>query len=221
MSHSFFALRPQRVRPLPFLFAWLVCFAVTSASLRAAELKTIVFLGDSLTAGYGLDDPASQAYPALIQAKIDAAHLPYRVVNAGLSGDTTAGGVRRIDWILRQPIDLLVLALGGNDGLRGLAPTLSQDNLQAIIDRLREKNPRTQLVLAGMQMPVSMGEGYAAAFRAMYPALAEKNRAALVPFLLEGVGAQPDLNQPDLIHPTAAGQKLLAENVWKILRPLL
>ena len=221
MSHSFFALRPQRVRPLPFLFAWLVCFAVTSASLRAAELKTIVFLGDSLTAGYGLDDPASQAYPALIQAKIDAAHLPYRVVNAGLSGDTTAGGVRRIDWILRQPIDLLVLALGGNDGLRGLAPTLSQANLQAIIDRLREKNPRTQLVLAGMQMPVSMGEGYAAAFRAMYPALAEKNRAALVPFLLEGVGAQPDLNQPDLIHPTAAGQKLLAENVWKILRPLL
>ena len=219
MSHSFAVFRPRLFLSLPLFFVWFVCFVVPS--LRAAETKTIVFLGDSLTAGYGLDDPASQAYPALIQNKIDAAHLPYRVVNAGLSGDTTAGGVRRIDWILRQPVDLLVLALGGNDGLRGLSPPLSQANLQTIIDRVREKNPRAQLVLAGMQMPVSMGEGYAAAFRAMYPALAEKNRAALVPFLLEGVGARPELNQPDLIHPTAAGQKILAENVWKILRPLL
>ena len=218
MSHSFSVFRPRLFLSLPLLLVWFVCFVVPS--LRAGT-KTIVFLGDSLTAGYGLDDPASQAYPALIQNKIDAANLSYRVVNAGLSGDTTAGGVRRIDWILRQPNDLLVLALGGNDGLRGLAPTLSQANLQTIIDRLREKNPRVQLVLAGMQMPASMGESYAAAFRAMYPALAEKNRAALVPFLLEGVGARPELNQPDLIHPTAAGQKLLAENVWKILRPLL
>jgi acyl-CoA thioesterase I len=219
MSYSFAALRPRLFLWLPHFFVWFVCFVVPS--LRAAELKTIVFLGDSLTAGYGLDDPAAQAYPTLIQNKIDAAHLPYRVVNAGLSGDTTAGGVRRIDWILRQPVDFLVLALGGNDGLRGLAPTLSQANLQVIIDRLREKNPRAQLVLAGMQMPVSMGESYAAAFRGIFPALAEKNRAALVPFLLEGVGAQPELNQPDLIHPTAAGQKFLADNVWKILRPLL
>ncbi len=190
--------------------------------LEAAETpRTIVFFGDSLTAGYGLDDPAEDAYPALIQKKIDAVNLPWRVVNAGLSGETTAGGRRRVDWILRQPMDIFVLALGGNDGLRGIEPAVSLENLQAIIDRVRAKNPAAKIVVAGMQMPPGMGEGYAQEFAAIYPALAEKNHAALVPFLLEGVGGHPDLNQSDGIHPTPAGHAIVAENVWEVLRRLL
>jgi len=186
-----------------------------------AESKTIVFFGDSLTAGYGLDDPASEAYPALIQKKIEDAGERYRVVNAGLSGETTAGGLRRIDWILRQPIDVFVLALGGNDGLRGVSPALTRANLQAIIDRVQTRYPAVKLVVAGMQMPVSMGANYGITFRAIFPEVAEKNNAILVPFLLDGVGGVTELNQADLIHPTAAGQKLLAENVWSVLKSAL
>lgn len=186
-----------------------------------AESKTIVFFGDSLTAGYGLDDPASEAYPALIQKKIEDAGERYRVVNAGLSGETTAGGLRRIDWILRQPIDVFVLALGGNDGLRGVSPALTRANLQAIIDRVQARYPAVKLVVAGMQMPVSMGANYGITFRAIFPEVAEKNNAILVPFLLDGVGGVTELNQADLIHPTAAGQKLLAENVWSVLKSAL
>ncbi|MSU51816.1 MAG: arylesterase [Opitutaceae bacterium] len=185
------------------------------------EPHTMVFFGDSLTEGYGLDNPASEAYPALIQKKIDAARLPWRVVNAGLSGETTAAGLRRTDWILRRPVDLFVLALGGNDGLRGLEPAVSRANLQAIIDRVRAKHPGTKVVLAGMMMPPSMGEEYAREFTAMYPALAEKNHVAFVSFLLEGVGGQPEHNQSDGMHPNSAGHARVAETVWKILRPLL
>jgi acyl-CoA thioesterase-1 len=192
-------------------------------TLRAATppARTIVFFGDSLTAGYGLDAPEREAYPALIQQRIEAAHLPYRVVNVGLSGETSAGGVRRIDWILRQPVDVFVLALGGNDGLRGIDPAVTRTNLQGIIDRVRTKYPQAKIVLAGMQMPVSMGEHYTSAFRELYPALASENHLALVPFLLAGVGAMPELNQPDLIHPNARGQVKLADNVWAVLQPLL
>ncbi len=190
--------------------------------LVAAEpARTIVFFGDSLTAGYGLDDPASEGYPALIQKKIDAAKLPWRTVNAGLSGETTAGGLRRIDWVLRQPIDIFVLALGGNDGLRGVDPASSRANLQQILERVRAKYPRTQLVIAGMKMPPTMGADFARAFDGMYPELAAKHGAALIPFLLEGVGGSAHLNQADRIHPTAAGQEIVADNVWKVLRPLL
>ncbi len=188
---------------------------------RPAETHTIVFFGDSLTEGYGLDDPASDAYPAQIQKKITAAHLPWRVVNAGLSGETTAGGLRRVDWILRLPADIFVLALGGNDGLRGIEPAVSRRNLQGIIDRVHAKNPATKIILAGMMMPPSMGEEYAREFSAIYPTLAEKNHVTFIPFLLEGVGGRPELNQADGIHPTPEGAAKVAETVWKVLRPML
>ena len=217
---------PFRAVPPPasavrlFLLAAFVWLA-TAAPVRAADQRTIVFFGDSLTAGYGLDDPATDAFPARIQQKIDEAHLPYRVVNAGLSGETSAGGLRRVDWILRQPIDLFVLALGANDGLRGIEPAVTSANLQAIVDRVRTKDPAAKIVLAGMMLPASIGEDYARAFDAIFPDLARKNQLAFVPFLLEGVGGRPALNQADRIHPTAEGHAILAETVWKILRPLL
>ena len=195
--------------------------AADPALPRPAEPRTIVFFGDSLTAGYGLDDPADEAYPALIQKKISAAGLAWRVVNAGLSGETTSGGLRRVDWILRQPVDVFVLALGGNDGLRGIEPAVSRANLQRIMDRVRAKNPATKIVLAGLQMPPNLGPDYTREFAAMYPALAAENHATLIPFLLEGVGGDAALNQRDGIHPTAEGHALVAETVWKILRPLL
>jgi len=205
-------------RRLLFLLAALACSA---GFLRAADTKTVVFFGDSLTAGYGLDDPATQSHPALIQQKINAADLPWRVVNAGLSGETTAGGRRRAAWILRQPVDLFVLALGGNDGLRGIPLSDTRANLQVIIDLVRAKYPDVRIVIAGMQIPTNLGAEYTEPFRDIFPALAKANQLTLIPFLLEGVGGQPALNQPDGIHPTAAGHALVAENVWKVLRPML
>lgn len=190
-------------------------------ALRADEARTIVFVGDSITAGYGLESPVAQAYPALIQAKIDAAGLAWRVVNAGISGDTTAGGLRRIDWILRQHVDILVVALGGNDGLRGIDPTVTRANLQGIIDRARRQQPAIRIVLAGMQMPANMSEDFRREYQAVFPELAARNGATLIPFLLEGVGAVPELNQPDLIHPTARGQSVIAGTVWTHLSSLL
>ena len=181
--------------------------------------RTMLFFGDSLTAGYGLD-PA-QAYPALIQAKLRAASLDYEVVNAGISGDTTSGGVARVDWALRRPIDVFVLALGGNDGLRGIPLAETRRNLAAILARIRAKNPRAKLIVAGLQLPPNLGADYAAEFQAIFPAVAREAGAALIPFLLEGVAARPELNQADQIHPTAAGQEVVANNVWLVLRPLL
>jgi acyl-CoA thioesterase-1 len=201
--------------------ALLLLFFITAAGLGAAERARLVFLGDSITAGYGLENPLAEAYPALLQARIDAAGLAYEVVNAGLSGDTTAGGLRRLNWILRQPVAVLVIALGGNDGLRGIDPEVTRANLQGIIDRAREKYPDVRLVLAGMQMPVSMSEDFARRYREIFPALATANRLTLVPFLLEGIGARPEFNQPDLIHPTARGQSVIADTVWEHLRPAL
>lgn len=201
---------------------WLAALVVGVAALvltAAAAPKTVLFYGDSITAGYGLDP--DQAYPAVIQKKIDAAGLDWRVVNAGLSGETTAGGLRRLDWILRQRVDVFVLALGGNDGLRGVAPDVTRRNLQTIVDRVRARYPDAIVVIAGMQMPTSMGPEYTTAFRRIFPELAETNRAPLVPFLLEGIGGIAELNQPDLIHPTVEGQRRVAENVWPVLRPLL
>lgn len=191
-----------------------------SAGAQPPGMRTIVFFGDSLTAGYGLDDHVTSAYPGLIQKKIEDAGLNYRVVNAGLSGDTSAGGRRRIHWILRQPVDVFVLELGANDGLRGLPIASTRENLQAIIDTVRVKNPSVKIVIAGMQMPRSMGT-YAEEFAAMYPALAKDNAATLIPFLLKGVGGRADLNLPDGIHPTAEGHRLVAETVWETLKPIL
>lgn len=187
---------------------------------QKVEVQRILFFGTSLTAGYGLDD-VSEAYPALIQKKIDSLHLPYLVVNAGLSGETSAGGKGRIDWLLKQPVDIFVLELGANDGLRGLSVTETAANLQAVIDRVRAKYPKAKLVMAGMQMPPSMGEKYTSDFKKLFSDLASNNNMIFIPFLLEGVGGIPKLNQKDGIHPTAVGQKILAENVWVKLKPLL
>lgn len=189
------------------------------ASVLSADPRTVVFFGDSLTAGYGIDP--DDAYPALIQKKIAANGLAWRVVNAGLSGETSAGGLRRIDWILRQPVDCFVLELGGNDGMRGIAPVETQANLQAIIDRVRATYPKAKIIIAGMQMPPNYGEKRMRDFAALFPTLATKNQVALIPFLLEGVGGVPELNLPDGIHPTAEGHALVAQHVWKFVAPLL
>jgi acyl-CoA thioesterase I len=198
--------------------AWAQPSAVAPGKAEVAR-KTVVVLGDSIAAGLGVDP--SEAYPALLQEKIDAAGLNFTVVNAGVSGDTSADGLNRINWLLKRKIDVLVLELGGNDGLRGVPPSATETNLQTILNRVKQKYPRAQFVIAGMQMPPNMGEAYTTAFRQIFPALAAKNQAELVPFLLEGVGGDPRLNQPDHIHPTAEGHRIVAENVWKVLKPIL
>jgi acyl-CoA thioesterase-1 len=183
------------------------------------ERRVVVFLGTSLTAGYGLS--ADESFPALIQERIDEEGLSYRVVNAGVSGDTSAGGLRRLDWLLRQPIAVLVLELGANDMLRGQGIEAMRENLQRIVDLLREAHPDATLLVAGMRAAPNLGEAYVTAFEASYRELALRNDGVLLPFLLEGVAADPALNQADGIHPTVEGQRLVAENVWVALRPLL
>ncbi|MDQ0641022.1 acyl-CoA thioesterase-1 [Pedobacter sp. W3I1] len=188
-------------------------------AIAATKQKNILFFGTSLTAGYGLDP--TEAYPALIQNRIDSLQMPYKVINGGLSGETSAGGKGRIDWLLKQRVDIFVLELGANDGLRGLPVSQTIKNLQAIIDRVKAKYPDAKMVLAGMQVPPNMGAKYAADFKNMFPDLAKKNQMALIPFLLDKVGGVPELNQADGIHPTAEGDKILAENVWVVLKDLL
>lgn len=188
-------------------------------SASAQEDSRILFFGDSITAGHGIEE--QQAYPALIQQKIDSLGWDYKVVNGGLSGETSAGGLRRIDWMLRQPVDVFVLELGGNDGLRGIDLDVTKNNLQKIIDKVDKTYPEALIVLAGMQVPPNLGPDYTQKFRTMYPDLAEKNDISLIPFLLEGVGGNEKLNQSDGIHPTAKGHKVLAENAWEILKPIL
>ncbi|MEX0779877.1 MAG: arylesterase [Balneolales bacterium] len=181
--------------------------------------RNIVFFGDSLTAGYGID--VSKAYPALIQKKLNELEQNYKVVNAGLSGETTAGGLRRIDWLLRSPIDVFVLGLGSNDGLRGLDLEDTQVNLQQIIDKVKEENPDVKLLIAGMQIPPNLGEDYSNKFREIYTRLAESNNAILIPFLLEGVAGEPDLNMQDGIHPNPDGHEIIANTVWETLESVL
>lgn len=191
-----------------------------AAKAPAAKKKIIVFFGNSLTAGYGLDDP-SQGFAGLIQKRIDSLGLAYKVVNAGVSGETTSGGNSRIDWLLKQPLDVFVLELGGNDGLRGIPVSETRKNLQEILDKVKAKYPDAKLVLAGMQIPPNMGQKYATEFKDVYADLAKKNEVTLIPFLLEGVGGESKLNQSDGIHPTAEGHKILAENVWVRIKDLL
>ena len=179
--------------------------------------KRIVILGDSITAGYGLDP--KEAYPNLLQAKIDAAELPYTVANAGVSGDTTAGGLRRVAWAMGKGADVLIIALGGNDGLRGISPEETKKNLLGIVAKARTKNPDIEVFIAGMQMPDNMGPDFTARFKAVFPEAAKESKSTLIPFLLEGVGGIENLNQADGIHPTAEGQEKVAENVWKVLQP--
>ncbi len=181
--------------------------------------RRIVFFGNSLTAAYGI--APDDGYVALLQHRLDSLRLPYLAVNAGLSGETTAGGRQRIDWVLRDPVDIFVLELGGNDALRGIDPTESYANLSAILQTVRDRYPQARLVLAGMQAPPNLGPAYATAFRDLYPRIARETGAALIPFFLDGVGGVPELNLADRIHPNEKGQLLLLENVWTILAPLL
>jgi acyl-CoA thioesterase-1 len=188
----------------------------TQPQAPVSNKKNIVFFGNSLTAAYQLSP--EQGFTAILQRRIDSLGLPYTCVNAGLSGETTADGVNRVNWVLQQPVDIFVLELGGNDALRGLPVTESRKNLQEILDRVKAKYPNCKLVVAGMMAPPNLGDTYTKAFQGMYPELAKKNKATLIPFLLEGVGGVPALNLPDGIHPNVEGQKIVAENVWKILK---
>ena len=181
--------------------------------------KVIIFFGNSLTAGYQLDP--EEAFPARIQVILDSLQLGYTVINAGLSGETTASGRNRINWILNQKADVFILELGANDGLRGIPLTETRENLQAMIDTVRSKNANTEIILAGMQIPPNLGQDYTLEFRQIYKDLAVQNEIALIPFLLEGVAGIPELNLEDGIHPTPEGHQIVAENVWQVLEPIV
>lgn len=189
--------------------------APAPATLR----RTIVFVGTSLTAGMGLDP--EQAFPALLAAKIDSAGLPYEVINAGSSGETSAGALRRIDWVLRQPMDVLVLETGANDGLRGIRVDSVRANIQGIIDRVRAAKPETRIMLVRMEAPPNFGPRYTAEFRRIFPDLARENDLELLPFLLEDVAGKAELNQGDGMHPNADGARVAAETLWRALEPIL
>jgi acyl-CoA thioesterase I len=194
----------------------LICITVLAAHPTPGT-RTLVFLGDSLTAGYGVE--VQEAYPALIEARVKSGGLHWKVVNAGVSGDTTAGGLRRVDWVFKQRVDVLFVCLGANDGLRGLPVTEAERNLRAIVDRAKTKGAR--VVLAGIEVPENYGADYQKAFRAIFPRVAREQKVAFMPFLLEGVAMQAELNQGDHIHPNAAGHRIVAEHVWKVLEPIL
>ena len=191
--------------------------AVAPASAPATARPRVVFLGDSLTAGLGL--PADEAYPAIVQQKIDAEHLNYEVINAGVSGDTSAGGLRRLDWVLSGDVRVLVVALGANDGLRGLPPRDMRQNLTSIVSTARNRG--IAVILAGMEAPPNVGPEYTAEFRSVYRDLAKQQRVPLIPFLLLGVAGEPSLNQPDGIHPNREGARRVADIMWPALRPML
>ncbi len=189
------------------------------ASSQNPSAPRLVFLGDSLSAGMGVDPAA--AFPALIEKKIEAADWDFQVVNAGVSGDTTSGGLSRLEWLLRAPIDVLVLELGGNDGLRGVPLEVIEGNLQKIIDRTRAQNPDVEILVAEMRMPPNLGSLYTEEFRALFDRVADRNRAVLIPFLLQDLVGKPSLIQADGTHPTTAGHQLIADHVWTYLRPVL
>ena len=192
-----------------------VVLALAAATAHAEPV--IVALGDSITAGLGV--AADEAYPALLEARLRRDGYAYRVVNAGVSGDTTAGGLRRVDWVLRAQPEIVILALGANDGLRGQSPKTTRANLEAIVARLTAAGAR--VLLAGMRMPPNYGETFTRQFEAVFPAVARRANVALVPFLLDGVAADPTLNQADGLHPNAAGHRVIADRLWPQLRPLL
>lgn len=194
--------------------------AVTSeSSYQDSNKKTILFFGNSITAGYQLD--LSEAFPALIQERLDSLGLNYRTINAGLSGETTASGNSRVDWVMKNPMDIFVLELGANDGLRGISTDETRKNLESIIEKVQAKYPACKILLAGMMIPPNMGQQYADSFKNIYPDLAAKYSIPLIPFLLEGVAGDPELNLEDGIHPTPEGHEILAENVWEQLAPML
>ena len=201
------------------LAAAILLLIFTADRSHSQNNKNILFFGDSITAGYGLD--SENAFPALIQNRLDSLGLEYNVVDAGFSGETSAGGLRRVDWILQQPVEIFVLELGGNDGLRGLNPENTKENLQGIIQKVESAYPDATIILAGMEAPPNMGSDYTERFRSIYKELAANNDVIFLPFILEGVAGDPDLNLADGIHPTAEGHEIVAENVWEVLEPLL
>lgn len=211
-------MRRQSFRGLlsTLLFAASVSHAPAAV---ATEPLSVVILGDSLTAGFGLEE--EEAFPALLDERFKRENLPVRVVNAGLSGDTTSGGLRRLSWIMKQRCDVLLIALGGNDGLRGVPTAVTEDNLRSIIKQARTKSPGVEIVLAGMKVPPNLGASYTDGFEELFPRVAREENVTLIPFLLEGVGGERRLNQPDGIHPTAEGQRMIAETVYRSLLPVV
>jgi acyl-CoA thioesterase-1 len=210
------------------LAAWLTSCSASTEKKQAEEEtqvvattanKTILFFGNSLTAGYGIDP--EESFAGRIQTRLDSMKKEFRVINGGLSGETTAGGLSRLDWFLEEEPYLFVLELGGNDGLRGIALTETKKNLLAIVDKVQAKYPNTKIILAGMQIPPNMGQEYTEEFKAIYPAVAKEKNIELIPFLLEGVAGNPDLNLPDGIHPTAEGHRLVMETLWPYISKAL
>jgi acyl-CoA thioesterase-1 len=210
------------------LAAWLTSCSASTEKKQAEEgnqvvattaNKTILFFGNSLTAGYGIDP--EESFAGRIQTRLDSLKKEFRVINGGLSGETTAGGFSRLDWFLEEEPYLFVLELGGNDGLRGIALTETKKNLLAIVDKVQAKYPNTKIILAGMQIPPNMGQEYTEEFKAIYPAVAKEKNIELIPFLLEGVAGNPDLNLPDGIHPTAEGHRLVMETLWPYISKAL
>lgn len=191
----------------------------TESTQATTKQKTILFFGNSLTAGYGIDQ--DEAFAGLTQSRIDSLGKDYRVINGGLSGETTAGGLSRLDWFLEEEPYIFILELGGNDGLRGIQLSETKSNLLAIIDKVRSKYPDTKIILAGMQIPPNMGQEYTDEFKAIYPAVAAEKNVTLIPFLLEGVAGNPELNLPDGIHPTEEGHKIVMETVWPYIEKLI
>jgi len=193
--------------------------AIAAPAPTSVRKPVVLFFGTSLTAGAGLDP--EQAFPALIEKKAAAEGLPIKVVNAGLSGETTAGAARRIDWVLRTPADLVVIEGGANDALRGLSPDAARGNLERVIAAVRQKQPAAKIVLIQMEAPPNLGPAYARSFRTIYADIAKKESIPLLPFLLSGVAGIPRLNQPDGIHPNAAGERIVADNLWRALKPIV
>jgi acyl-CoA thioesterase-1 len=202
-----------------YVMTMVICLGITVGAQEKEEKRTVLFLGDSLTAGYGLDE--ERAFPTVVQAKIDSLGMPFEVVNAGLSGETSSGGLRRVGWLLRREVDVLVLALGANDALRGVPLEVTRKSLQGIVDQTRAKYKDVKIVIAGMEAPPNLGDAYTDGFRAIFQDLAKENDAALIPFLLAGVAGNAELNLPDRIHPTQEGHRIVAENVWQVLEPVL
>lgn len=192
---------------------------ISDSIVQKQDKSSIVFFGNSLTAGLGV--LPEESFPGVIAAKIDSLKLPYRIINAGLSGETTASGVNRLDWVLQEKPDIFILELGANDGLRGIPLEETRKNLEIMVEKVRTLNPEVKIIITGMQMPPNMGPEYTGTFKKIFPEIAKSQNILLVPFLLDGVGGIPELNQPDGIHPTPQGHKILAKNVWGILEPLL
>ena len=195
---------------------WLL---ITTFALSAQEQKNILIFGDSITAGYGVDP--EQAFPSILQQKIDSTGLHFKVINGGLSGETSAGGLRRISWVLQRKVDIMILELGGNDGLRGIELQSTKNNLQQIITTAQTKDPDIQIIIAGMQVPPNLGIEYTNEFVNLYIDLAEENNLPLIPLILDAVGGYEEFMQPDKIHPNAEGHLIVAETVWKTLFPII